>query len=470
MLSACFIRMKELKRNRLFQIGLISFLLYSWISYLSKYFIYGVGYENRPIILFLLLYLILFLFYFFAIHLVLRSNEQNKDLKIVLLFAVLFRLVLLPSNPIQEDDYYRYLWDGKVTRNGINPYKYSPDEIREFAENRENIEYTYEKIKELESLNLIRFENYQSEILFDRVNHPDVPTIYPPFSQIVFSFADVFFSGGITGLRIILFVFDLAVLWMVLLLLKSQKINTLYSVIYAWSPLVIKEIVNSLHMESIPLLFLTLSTYLLIKSCPRMSIFTYSLSILSKYYSLMLLPIFFAVIRKDGWLKLFTTAIILLFTLLIFCFPFINNGWSMFEGLIIYGSRWERNDSIFAVIKYLTGNHQMTIIIVFGVFTVILGYITLTDKNIVKKILILLTAFFLLSPTQYPWYFISFLPFLTFYPNRALLLLSGLLSLYYLEFYFIYHQFNQAILLIPWFEYLPFYILLMYDMFIKCEK
>tara|TARA_B100000315_G_scaffold42905_1_gene37793 strand:+ start:2073 stop:3482 length:1410 start_codon:yes stop_codon:yes gene_type:complete len=460
----------ELKRNGLLQIGLISFFLYFWISYLSRHFIYGVGYVDRPIILFLLLYLILFLFYFLAIYLVLRLNEQSKDLKIVLLFAILFRLVMLPSNPIQEDDYYRYLWDGKVTRNGINPYKYSPDEIREFAENRENIEHTYKKIKELESLNLIRFENYQSEILFDRINHPDVPTIYPPFSQIVFSFADVFLGGGIPSLRIILLIFDLAVLWMIFLLLKSQKINPLYSIIYAWSPLVIKEITNSLHMESIPLLFLTLSTYLLIKSCPRMSILTYSLSILSKYYSLMLLPIVLAEIRKDGWLKLFTAAIILLFTLLIFCFPFINNEWSMFEGLIIYGSQWERNDSIFAVIKYLTGNRQMAIIIVFGLFTVILGYVALVGENIVKKILIILAAFFLLSPTQYPWYFISFLPFLTLYPNRALLLLSGLLSLYYLEFYFIYHQFNQAILLIRWFEYLPFYILLIYDMFIKCEK
>tara|TARA_B100000959_G_scaffold285878_1_gene362205 strand:- start:532 stop:1941 length:1410 start_codon:yes stop_codon:yes gene_type:complete len=460
----------DLKRNGLLQIGLLSFLLYSWISYLSKYFIYGVGYADRPIILFLFLYLILFLFYFLAIYLVLRLNEQNKNLKIVLFFAVLFRLALLPSNPIQEDDHYRYLWDGKVTRNGINPYKYSPDEIREFAENRENIEYTFKNIKELESLNLIRFKNHQSEILFDRINHPEVPTIYPPFSQIVFSFADVFLGGGTTGLRIILFIFDLAVLWMVLLLLKSQKINPLYSIIYAWSPLVIKEIVNSLHMDSIPLLFLTLSTYLLVKSSPRMSIFTYSLSILSKYYSLMLLPIFFAVIRKDGWSKLFMAAIILFFTLLIFSFPFIDDGWSIFKGLAIYGSQWERNDSIFAVIKYLTGNHQITIIIVFGIFTAILGYITLSSEDIVKKILILLTAFFLLSPTQYPWYLISFLPFLTFYPNRALLLLSGLLSLYYLEFYFIYHQLNQAILLIRWFEYLPFYILLLYDMLKKCER
>ncbi len=469
MFSRYFI-FNELKKNRLLQIGLISFLLYSGISYLSKYFIYGVGYTDRPIILFLLLYLILFLFYFLAIRLVLRLNEQNKDLKVILLFAVLFRLVLLPSNPIQEDDYYRYLWDGKVTRSGINPYKYTPDEVRGFARDNDSTEYTYKEIKELESLNLIRFENYQSAILFDRINHPDVPTIYPPFSQIVFWFSDVFLGGGITGLRIILLIFDLAVLWLILLMLKCFNLNPLYSIIYAWSPLVIKEIINSLHIESIPLLFLTCSIYFLIKSSHRVSIFTYSLSILSKYYSLMLLPIFFAVIRKDGWSKLFTTAIILLFTLLIFCFPFIDNEWSMFDGLIIYGNQWERNDSLFAVVKYLTGNHRMAIIIVFCVFTVILGYITFTDKNIVKKILILLSAFFLLSPTQYPWYFISLLPFLTFYPNRALLLLSSLLSLYYLEFYFIYHKFNEAIFFIRWFEYLPFYILLIYDMLIKCEK
>jgi len=35
------------------------------------------------------------------------------------------------SQPIYENDYKRYLWDGAVAASGESPYIYSPDEIYE---------------------------------------------------------------------------------------------------------------------------------------------------------------------------------------------------------------------------------------------------------------------------------------------------------------------------------------------------
>ncbi len=41
-------------------------------------------------------------------------------------FAVVFRLLVLFSPLVLSSDLYRYVWDGRVQRAGINPYRYPP--------------------------------------------------------------------------------------------------------------------------------------------------------------------------------------------------------------------------------------------------------------------------------------------------------------------------------------------------------
>ena len=54
----------------------------------------------------------------------------------ILLFAALFRITLLVSPPMFSDDLYRYVWDGRIQSNGINPFKYPPSapELAEFRD------------------------------------------------------------------------------------------------------------------------------------------------------------------------------------------------------------------------------------------------------------------------------------------------------------------------------------------------
>jgi hypothetical protein len=49
-----------------------------------------------------------------------------------IIFTGLFaRIILIPSAPILEDDFYRYLWDGAVTANEFNPYTFSPLQVQQ---------------------------------------------------------------------------------------------------------------------------------------------------------------------------------------------------------------------------------------------------------------------------------------------------------------------------------------------------
>ena len=79
----------------------------------------------------------------------------------------------------------------------------------------------------------------------------------------------------------------------------------------------------------------------------------------------------------------------------------------------------------------------------------------------------LISLVFLLSPIQNPWYLCWVVPFLCLFPLRSWILLTGLVGLYYLDFYFDYQEIQSWTKWTPWFEYLPFYLLLIWDL---CNK
>ena len=72
---------------------------------------------------------------------------------------------------------------------------------------------------------------------------------------------------------------------------------------------------------------------------------------------------------------------------------------------------------------------------------------------------------FLLSPVQNPWYLSWVVPFMCLFPRwRSWILLTGLVGLYYIDFYFDYQDIGQYSQWIPWFEYPPFYLYFAYEL------
>ncbi len=108
--------------------------------------------QRRDVLAFLLLFAGLFALYAAAIALA-RRVGGGRTAAVVLVWALLFRLALLPAGLAPEswrddlaadlgshevgyrtfllydNDVWRYLWDGHVTAAGIAPYAHSPSEI-----------------------------------------------------------------------------------------------------------------------------------------------------------------------------------------------------------------------------------------------------------------------------------------------------------------------------------------------------
>jgi hypothetical protein len=275
-------------------------------------------------------------------------------------FAIVYRLVQLPAHPIQEIDIYRYLWDGRVTLAGVNPYAYSPNEV--LAEAGAAVTeagglHFAPRSPDGQRLATLLADPRVRET-FQTVDHRGVPTIYPPMSQAVFALAaaatpaDCGPRGQIIGMKTTLFLFDLGTIGVLILLLRAVGRSVHWCLAYAWCPLVIKEVANSGHLDVIAVFFTTLAIYLFVRRRPYAAAAAWAAAILAKVYPVVLLPL---IVRHlwnlGGWRTvagpLFLCGGLMAGTyLLVWPEPRVHTP-TPFRGLQVFLTEWEMNDLLF---------------------------------------------------------------------------------------------------------------------------
>jgi hypothetical protein len=485
-------------RLRLLGFGMSSLLVYGGIAWLSHAFVYGQGHRQRPIFPFVGLYAGAFVLYLLSLRGLAWLPRQRLDGLLVLGFAVLFRVALLFSNPIQEDDFYRYLWDGKVVASGLNPYSVAPLAVREQTGEDEGIQ-RYARIPAQDA----RFA-----LILTRINHPEVSTIYPPLAQTVFALTALVAPGSLVALRLVFLGFDLGICGLVLAVLKyldasrvpgarfvlrqacpersrraqyerllpdpvtlslSKGAGPLLVFVYAWSPLVIKETINSAHYDGVPTFFLILALLLALKRTTLLAHASLALAILGKVYPLLLLPVFlWRAWITEGRTRAFLGLGVVVAIVAFGYAPFLDAGPLLWQGTLAFAERWQTNSLIFPLLHALIGERWVTntaIALVLGgtVLTVLRRYDMGEERTFLWANFLILGTLFLLSPVGNPWYFLWLVPFLCLFPFRSWLLLSGLLGLYYLSFYFIYRGTAETFRWVVGLEYLPFYGMLVWE-------
>lgn len=290
----------------------LSALCYAVLLKLSWQFSAETAAEERPTIAMLGLFGGLFVVYWTALWLAVRLPETRILVTGIFGSALLFRGILLPSIPMHEIDLYRYIWDGAVLAEGVSPYRYPPKQVVE-AVNAGGVDHdpVLQQLVELqassgslnESLNTIHYGQY--------------PSPYPVVSQAVFALAAHVTPDASSShtrmviMKALLVLFDLATLWIVILLLRETGRHPGWSLAYGWCPLVMKEIANGGHLDSIAIFFTTLAVLLLVKSVKSPHRSTklavcaggaLALAIGAKLYPVILTPLFAAVwFRRISW-------------------------------------------------------------------------------------------------------------------------------------------------------------------------
>lgn len=450
--------------------GLIFLGINIKISLLSHSFVFGVGHAERPIIEFLGYISLSFLIYWIILE-QLRGNRSGRqverfNLAWILIIGILARLVYFPSQLIQETDPYRYVWDGQMVLAGQNPYSFSPQEAFE-----RNLLFS-----DSSSQGTIQHVN-------ERINHPGVKTIYPPGAQFLFWFSQMLTPWSLLGWRIMIAAAEIFILILLVFILKHLRLRPEWAALYAWSPLIIKEFSNGLHLDVFAVLFLCLMIYALIKKYHRLALLSLAAAAMIKWFPVILLP-FLLIIFRQSLLKNIISIGVFLALILISFLPFMNAGaGALFEGLFRFSAEWKVNDGLFSVITSMVqGFHlpldtnvisRIVIGLIFGLLVILACQRLLKKRTIFRFLqmsLISLAALFFLIPAGNPWYFTWLFPFLIIFPSRALVVFSGLVFLYYLDFYFMYQNQRHLFGWVRLVEYGTFFIILGLELWIKNRR
>jgi hypothetical protein len=323
--------------------------------------------------------------YVAGVYLVERFILGPSALLVIVLGALFFRLCLLPREPALSSDVYRYQWEGRVERLHINPY------------------IVYPAMPRLSAL-----EDPRHPMKTGR----NVPTLYPPLSEWSFSWAST-----IAGYKLLYTGFDLAALGVLAALLAVSKQPLHRLLTYAWNPCVLISFAMCGHHDSLAIFTLLAAILLIILRKPALSLSFLALSVISKFFSVLLLPIILRRTRP-AYAALFVAVVGLSYL------PFLSAGRRLFKGLSDFVAGWEGSDSLFRLIR-LAGNSKAQAELVAGVLVLMLvAYALRRRLEPLSASLLLISGLLFLSPNAFPWYFTWIVPFLCFYPCAPLLLLS----------------------------------------------
>lgn len=362
------------------------------------------------------------------------SAASTTRLGVIVACAVVFRLLVVSSPLVLSSDLYRYVWDGRVQRAGINPYRYPP---------------------EAEALAPLRDAD-----IYPRINRPALVTIYPPVAQMLFALITTVVPDSVRGMKAAMLLFDLATMLILIRLLKTAGKPPERVVLYAWSPLVVYEFAGNGHVDVLMLPFLLLALQARLAHRPGASGVMLGLATLIKLYPAVLFPALYT--RHERRFPLSFGA-----TLVLGYLPYISGvGLQVFGYLPGYFGPWEDfNGGLRTFLTVALTPLTVTARSLAAGFcaALLLGMAYRVSyrypaSDWIRRALHMIGAYLLLVPTTFhPWYVIWLLPCLCVYPVWGWLYLSGAISLSYMAYTQDYPGVPSGIQLL---EFLPCYVLL----------
>jgi len=378
---------------------------------------------------------------FILFYKLVRTNKENFKLLVGL--AVLFRLLFLLSTPNLSQDFYRFIWDGRMILEGYNPYLYSPES---FILND-------------------RFPVFQAQQLYDGMGilNGSHLTNYTPLNQLCFAIAGQIAGKSILGsvviMRLFIIAADLGTLHFGKKLLKRLNLPTHHIFWYILNPFIIIELTGNLHFEGVMVFFLIWSLYLLYKGKWKFAAIIFACSVSVKLIPLIFLPLFFQIFIKSrdentksksiikGVLNLLVFYGIVLTILVLSFIPFYNSELisNYSETVALWFQRFEFNASFYYIARAIgysfRGYNEIAVIgkaipIVIVCFILIITFLrrnkTLTE--LITAMLFALSFYFFMATTVHPWYLSTLLILSVFTKYRFPMVWSFIIIISYLAY------------------------------------
>ena len=321
----------------------------------------------------------------FGLFLHFRKTGEPFPVGRLLFWAVGFRLCGLIGGPFYEDDFYRYLWDGYRFASAGTPYGAAPEEF--FIDPA--VPAVFQGV-------------------LDGVNYPELPTIYAPVTQLIFLAAFWIKPASVAVLQAILIAVDVAVVALLLRVAPARNV-----LLYAWCPLVVKEIAFTAHPDGVGVCLLLAAIVLARRRRWWVAAALLGLAVAAKTFALVLAPLVLLRARLRHWLLFVATAAAVYL-------PFVVMGGTDLLSLGVFARDWEFNSAVFGLLKAVVPPFEARILL--GVFfAAFWGWYCLRrargrDRGIPRGDW-LFGVLLLLSPVINPWYLLWLLPFAVVFPS-----------------------------------------------------
>lgn len=240
--------------------------------------------------------------------------RMSGPLSGALVWAVGFRVLASLTQPLMEDDWARYLWDGWRFLSTGNPYHAAPADF-----------FTDPSVPEL-------LQRRLSEI-----NNPHLPTVYGPLLQLGFAIAAWIAPGELWAWKLITLAADLGLLGLI-----HRAFGSRAAALYGWCPLVIHETCVNAHADVLAILPLVVAAWAQQRQKPWATGIGLGFAISGKVLALPAVPFLLGVRNIRGWAAFGITGVA-------FHAPFWSSE-GMGSSLQTFAAGWEFNSSLVGVL------------------------------------------------------------------------------------------------------------------------
>ncbi|KAB2914290.1 MAG: hypothetical protein F9K29_15025 [Hyphomicrobiaceae bacterium] len=357
-----------------------------------------------------------------------RVQPTRSALLIVFLAGLALRAVWLASPAPLEDDFKRYLWDGAVVAHGLDPYRYAPQQFLGSAD----VPSGYGAIA------------VAGRETIEGINFPDLRTIYPSVAQLSFALAYLIAPFKIDGLRAVFLVAEMATFLLLIAMLAEIKASPLWSALYWWNPTVAFVLVGIVHVDALVPPFVLGAILLAWRNRTNAAVALLGAGAGTKIWPLLLVPLVLGRVWKQP-VRIAIAGLLLIGVLALAIGPVLLSSLQPNSGLAAYASSWGNNNAFFAWAAYGLGGlieedmaqrFLRTTVAFVGLATALAAAARAgtASRDLAHAALVVAATVFYLSPAQFPWYAVWFLPLAALLRNWPLLLASVTLPAYYLFF------------------------------------
>ncbi|MCB9082456.1 MAG: hypothetical protein H6555_12175 [Lewinellaceae bacterium] len=327
---------------------------------------------------------------------VLWANLAGDDWRFYRALGIGLRLLLVFSFPLLSDDVYRFVWDGRLLLQGINPFVALPREV----------------LAQGGSLPGVDAE------LFGHLNSPDYFSVYPPLAQFVFltgvGVFPTWLPGSVVVMKLLLLAAEAGTLLLLPRLLKHWGVPENRVLIYALNPMLVIEIMGNLHLEGLLIFFLTLALWLLVRGKVAWGAMAFAGSVAAKLLPLLFIPL---LLGRLGWQRFLYFSLVLGLLLVVLFTPLVGGllQGGFLESLRLYFRQFEFNASGFYLFKawgYLTRGYnriqtfgpQLALYTLLGVLVLAAGESRRDWQSLPGRMLFAISLYLFGTPIVHPWY------------------------------------------------------------------